>query len=258
MKKLFCSCAVLAVLTAVPAFAGELKLTIANGRATLIAQDVPVRQILAEWARVGETRIVNAEKLGGPPVSLQIVDKPEREVLEIVLRSASGYVASPRAAAAGGASMFESVMIMATSRPPAVTASAPPAFNQRGGFPQPQPQPQPQPVMPVEDEDSDQGNMATVPPPGALPPGVVAMPGQPGVQPQVQPYPGMMQQPGVVQQQPGIVPQQPGFVPQQPGQNPSISTRPGVIPQPQVPGNPYQVPQQPTRRPGGGPGNEGI
>ena len=33
------------------ALAGELKLTIANGRVTLIAQDVPVREILAEWAR---------------------------------------------------------------------------------------------------------------------------------------------------------------------------------------------------------------
>ena len=43
------------------ASAGDLKLTIDNGRVTLIAQDVPLRQILDEWARIGKTTIVNAD-----------------------------------------------------------------------------------------------------------------------------------------------------------------------------------------------------
>ena len=131
--------ALLLSAAAVAAEAGELKLTIANGRATLIAEDVPVRQILSEWARLGGTKIINGDKLVGAPVTLHIVDKPEREVLETLLRSASGYVASPSTVASTGASVYEAVMIMPTSRPPAVTASAPPAFNQRPGF-QPQPQ----------------------------------------------------------------------------------------------------------------------
>ena len=242
------SIALLALLgtTAAPVTAGELQLTIANGRATLIAQDVPVRQILAEWSRLGATRIINGEKLLGPPLTLHIVDKPEREVLETVLRSASGYVAAPRAAASVGASMFEAVMIMPTSRPPAVTASAPQPFNQRPPFPQPQPQP----MMPVDDDDGEPRDQGVVPPPGVMPPGAIMAP-QPGVQPQVQPYPGMMQQPGVMQQ-PGM-PQQ--GVPQQP----LVAPRPGMLPpapQP-IPGNPYQPPQQPNRRPGG-PGAEGL
>ena len=88
--------------------AGELTLTLSNGRATLIAKDVPVRQILDEWSRVGKTTIVNGDKLTGPPITLQLVDRPEREVLELVLRSASGYIAAPRDAAAPvGASMFD-------------------------------------------------------------------------------------------------------------------------------------------------------
>jgi hypothetical protein len=252
MKNLFRCIALVALSAAVvsPARAAELQLTIANGRVTLIAQDVPIRQILAEWARLGQTRIINGEKLAGPPVTLHIVDKPEREVLEAVLRSASGYVAAPRLMGAAGASMFETVMIMPTSRPPAVTASAPPAFNQRPGFPQPhmQPQPQPQPIMPVmvEDEDGETRDQGVVPPPGVMPPGAVnVMPQQPGMQPHVQPYPGMVQQPDVAPQ-PGTA--------QQPGQpTPITAPRPGLMPTlPQAtPGNPYQPPQQPVRRPGG-------
>jgi hypothetical protein len=249
MKNFFRSTALLALLVAVaaPAHAGELQLTIANGRATLIAQDVPARQILAEWARLGQTKIVNGEKLVGPPLTLHIIDKPEREVLETVLRAASGYVAAPRAAGVPGVSVFESVMIMPTSRPPAVTASAP-GFNQRQGFPQAQPMPQP---MPVDDDDGEPQDQNAVPPPGVMPPGVNVMPQQPGVQPQVQPYPGMMQQPTVAPQ-PGMVPQQPVQ------QNPMISPRPGMLPNiPQAtPGNPYQQ-QPPIRRPGQ-PGGEGA
>ena len=52
------------------ATAGELSVKIANGRATIIAKDVPVRQILAEWAKVGETKILNGEKVAGGPISL--------------------------------------------------------------------------------------------------------------------------------------------------------------------------------------------
>ena len=88
---------------------------------------MPLRQILAEWARVGQTTIVNGDKLTGPPITLQLVDRPEREVLEVLLRSASGYIAAQRQVSLAGASVFESVMILPTSRGPVgVAASAPP------------------------------------------------------------------------------------------------------------------------------------
>ena len=51
------------------ASAQNLQLTIANGRVTLVADNVPVRQILAEWSRIGTTQMVNAEKLSGAPVT---------------------------------------------------------------------------------------------------------------------------------------------------------------------------------------------
>ena len=52
-------------LSAWPAAAGELKLTMQNGRVTIVADNVPLRQILQEWARVGQTKVVNAEKVTG-------------------------------------------------------------------------------------------------------------------------------------------------------------------------------------------------
>ncbi len=213
------------------AFAGELKLSIGNGRVTLIAQDVPLRQILAEWARVGQTRIVNAEKVVGPPLTLQLVDVPEKQALDIVLHSASGYMAAPRAAGMAGASLYDRIMILATSRAPAATASTtPPPFTR------PMPQPQIQP--PPDDDDGEPGDQGVVPPPGVMP---TTMP-QPGMMPP-------QNAPAGVQPYPGATPQ--------PGQHvPMTAPRPGMLPTPATgtPGNPYQPypPQPPTRKPGGG------
>src|SRR3954471_23582097 len=105
------------------ASAGDLKLTIDNGRVTLIAQDVPLRQILDEWARIGKTTIVNADKLTGPPMTLQLVDRPEREALDLILRSASGYIAAQRNVSVPGASVFDKVMILAVSHGPVGVAN---------------------------------------------------------------------------------------------------------------------------------------
>jgi hypothetical protein len=128
MLKNLCQVAVVSALVLAPvtfAEGGDLKLTIANGRVTLSAQDVPVRQILDEWARVGQTKIVNADKLVGPPVTLELRDVPEGRALETLLRSASGYVLKPREAQATGASLYV-VVIMPTSRPPAMTGTPQP------------------------------------------------------------------------------------------------------------------------------------
>jgi hypothetical protein len=56
MQKLFrCLIAVALAAPVSMAAAGDLTLTLANGRATLIAQDVPLRQILEEWARTASS-----------------------------------------------------------------------------------------------------------------------------------------------------------------------------------------------------------
>ena len=185
--------------------AGDLKLSLANGRATIVADEVPLRQILAEWARVGKTTIVNGDKLIGPAVTLQLVDVPEQQALETLLRSASGYVVAQRASYVPGASVFDRILIMPTSRPPAVSASAPPpSFNP----------PPPRPMrMPVSDDDDP------VDPPIMMPPNMLGPQSNPNM-PQMMPAPGMpsnTQQP-LTAPRPGMLPTVPG----QPGAQPVI------------------------------------
>ena len=116
MKKTMLRCAVLAALAgglSVPASAQELTLTMQDGRVTLHATNVPVRQILLEWGRIGQAKVVNADKLTGN-LTLQIVNQPERDVLDILLRSAAGYIAAPRPTVVAGAALYDRVTIMAT------------------------------------------------------------------------------------------------------------------------------------------------
>jgi|RhiMetdeSRZDD1v2_1073273.scaffolds.fasta_scaffold63604_3 hypothetical protein len=239
------------------AAAGDLKLTLNNGRVTLIAQDVPLRQILDEWARVGKTTIVNGDKLSGPPLTLQLVDQPEREVLDVLLRSASGYIVAQKDVTAPGASVFDKVMILPVSRGPVgVAANTPPTpFNNR-------PMPMQQP-MPVPDDDDPPGEQ----PPQVLPPGVIVPGGgqnppvvqtAPGQQPPLTaPRPGFLPAPPAGQPNPYGPPMVPGGQPMVPGGQPMV---PGAQPLPPgalVPGIQSPVPGQvPVVRPPGGPGGE--
>lgn len=209
-----------------PALAQSLKLSMANGRVTLIATDVPLRQILAEWARIGDTRIVNGDKLFGPPITLELIDCPEGRALDLVLRQAAGYMAAPRPAGQAGVSVYDRILILPTSKPPTTTATAapPPPFN-RNLMQQPMP-------VPVDDQDEpiDQG---PVPPPGVVPQGMPV--------PGVQPYPV-----GAPQQQPVMTAPRPGQLPM-----PQPQAPPGI--NPYAPPGSNQRPQLPGR-PGGGPG----
>jgi hypothetical protein len=221
--------AVLICGMAAPVFAGDLKLTLQNGRATVIAQDVPLRQILEEWARVGGTRIMNADKVAGAPVTLQLVDVPEAQALDTLLRSVAGYMAAPRPAGVMGVSMYDRIMILPTSHAPAATASVAPQPFQRM---QPQPQPQPEPMPEDDDEPVNVPSPMPMPNPNVANPAVSPFPGaQPNPNPQVPvgPFPGPQAMPA----------QQP-----QPGQAmPVTSPHPGAIPVPQNPNgvpNPYQ------------------
>lgn len=225
MRKLF-RCLFLAGASlglASAADAGELTVKIADGRATVIAKDVPVRQILAEWARVGDTRMVNGEKIPGGPVTLELIDVPEKQALDILLRSAAGYMAAPRPAATVGASQFDRVIILATSRPPANTVIPPPQPFNRPAFQQMPPQP------PPDDDDGEPGDQGPVPPPGMMVPGMRPTPGPP------------LQGP--------VDPNNPNN-PNAPVQAPLTAPRPGMLPQPaQTTPNPYAPPMGPNGRP---------
>jgi len=123
--------ALLLLAAAAPAQQG-VQLRFQDGRVTLRAQNAPVRTILAEWARLGGATIVNADRVVGPPVTLELTGVPERQALDIVLRSVAGYLLAPRRAGASGASAFDRIMILPTSvaprnpPPPAAAARARP------------------------------------------------------------------------------------------------------------------------------------
>lgn len=229
MKK-YLGSALAVLLLATPAAAGELKLSLNNGRATVIATGVPVNQILDEWARVGKTTIVNGDKLSGPPVTLVLEDVPEREALEVLLRSASGYIVGARQDVLADASAFDRILIMPASRAPAaapVSVAAPPRFPNR-----PVPQPTPQPMIEPDVEDD------------------------PPVGPVMGPD-GEMPDPNVPQTQPGIPQAQPGIPENQPGVPvPGTAPRPGMPTAPPA-GQPTPYPIVPGARPPGGGGEGG-
>jgi len=119
------SVGVLALVTASAAAANDLTLIMRDGRVTIVADNVPVRQILAEWARVGHTKIVGAERLTGTPLTLRFDDMPERQVLETLLRAASGFMAAPRAVPMADASLYDRILILPTSTAPESSGPAP-------------------------------------------------------------------------------------------------------------------------------------
>jgi hypothetical protein len=98
-----------------------------SGNVTIVAQNVTIAEILAEWGRQGGTMMVNANRLAGGPVSRFYVGRPETEVIESLLRQtqAAGFIVTPRRAGAVGASRFEVVQITPTSVTSGAYTSAP-------------------------------------------------------------------------------------------------------------------------------------
>ena len=92
----FTVAAALLLSSAMPVWAQAVQLQFHDGRVSMSAQNVPLRTILNEWARVGGTRIVNADRVPAGPVSIEFKDVPERQALDTLLRAASGYMAGPR------------------------------------------------------------------------------------------------------------------------------------------------------------------
>lgn len=193
------------LVAAAPAQAA-VALTIQDGRVTLNATAATVREILAEWAQVGQTKIVNGDKVAGGPVTLQLVGVPEEVALEIILRSVSGYLAAPRPTSIANASRFDRIFIMPTSTPPRAVAPpaaafSPPTFNpplqqppfipppQQPPFnPQAQPPFNPQAQQPQDGDDGDGADEGSRNAPGnrrgpifnAFPQPQFVPPGQPG------------------------------------------------------------------------------
>lgn len=279
--KYVCSAVALVLLLAVSAQAQQLNLQINDGRVTLDATNVPARQILAEWARIGGTKVVGAEKITATPLTLKFVDMPERQALDIILRNVAGFMAAPRQASAlPGASSYDRILIMATSSvvppQPAGRSAAAPNFGgamngtQRRVPPRPPNMPPgvgddpPQDDQGIEDDQSDHGVVEqpvfTFPAPGTA--GAPFGQGNNGQNPVFVPMPNGgfgSADPGaapVITLQPGangptiynFVPADQQGVPTAPPGSFGIigSPQPGMIMVPQ----PTQQPPPPTRPPG--------
>jgi hypothetical protein len=120
--------------------AGGVSLVIRDGRVTLRANNASLRQILAEWERQGQMKVVGADKLAHAPVTLSLTDVPEKQALDIVMRGVAGYMAVDRTAEAGApqaaASRFDRLVVLArASTPVTAIAAAPP--RGRGASPSP-------------------------------------------------------------------------------------------------------------------------
>jgi hypothetical protein len=250
-------------LAAVPRASAEVRLTMQNGRVSLVAKDATVRQILAEWARVGQTTIVNIDRVPGGPVTLELTDLPEARALDVLLRALSGYITAPRAVDAPNLSQFDRIIVMPTlaaARPATASTPPPPVFQQTPAYTPPAP-------AAVDDDQDDRANANAVAQPAPRGPVFSTFPqpqvvnpnGAAGVYPNGQPFGGTAQGfGGAAQPVVGGVPQQPAqqapsAVPTAPYGGVAV---PGmIVPAPQQPGQqqPIQVqPLQPQpRRPGG-------
>ncbi len=140
MSRTLSSAAALFVFALAPASAQTVSLEFDHGQVSLRAQNAPIRMILAEWARLGGTQIVNGEGITGAPVTLELTGVPERQALDVLLRQVSGYIVGPRHASSEHASEFDRIVILPTSSAPrnlpapAATFAAPAAPAMPPGF----------------------------------------------------------------------------------------------------------------------------
>jgi hypothetical protein len=119
------------VLATASAARADVRVTMRDGRVTVVAKDATLRQILTEWARVGETKIVNVERIPGGPMSIELTDMPEGQALDVLLRSVSGYLAAPRPTPVANLSRYDRILVMPTPVSARVaTAPAVPQFQQ--------------------------------------------------------------------------------------------------------------------------------
>jgi len=95
----------------------RLELKFNNGKVSLIAQGVTMREIMAEWARQCGCVVQGSERLtGSVQMPVQYDDQPEAVVLESLLRSAGGYLLGPRAPGSRGASIYGSIAVFPVAR----------------------------------------------------------------------------------------------------------------------------------------------
>jgi hypothetical protein len=221
----------------------DVHLTMQNGRVSIVAKDATIRQILTEWARVGQTKIVNVERIPGGPMTIELNNVTESHALEVLLRAMSGYIAAPRPVEVANLSRFDRIIVMPTlaSARPATGSTPPPVFQQQA------PQFMQQP-LPADDDADDEPAPNVAVPPMNRGPVFNTFPQQPQF---VNPQQPQLANPQMGQQPVQQVPNQPaGFPSAPPFGGVAVPGMVAPAPQPQ----PGQIPPQPIpppRRPGG-------
>jgi len=173
MKSPVALATLLLAATALTASAQTVKVEFLMGKVNLSANNASLRAVLTEWARVGGMKIVNPERLVGPPVTLELVGVPERQALDILMRGVGGFMLGPRQTLVPGVSAYDRLVVVAATagRPPATG----PAFN-----PPPQTARRPAPLQvepPDEDLDRDDADLDGPVPVGPTGPGTRSAPG---------------------------------------------------------------------------------
>jgi hypothetical protein len=213
-----------------PAGAQSVKLEFRDGKVSLITQNASLRAILTEWARLGGTQVVNLERLAGAPVTLQLIDVPETQALDIILRGTAGYIAGQRAAAEPARSSLDRILIVPTAGTAASVSArpvaTPPPFAGQQRFPQPDPDDDPVSDTPPNDDPPNRGTIRMNVPPNVPIRG--NQPNQPASPQPIRPEDVNQQEP-----QPETTP-----APANPFGIQTGSSRPGTI---------TPVPQQPQR-----------
>lgn len=208
-----------------------------DGRVSVEATSATVRSILNEWSKNGGTKVIGAERVSGAPVTIKLVNVPEAQALETILRSVAGYMAAPRHASTGP-SAYDRILIMATSSAPPPAMSNRPTTTVNNSFSGTQRFIPPRNREQAEPDDQEEPDDNPPNPP------VFTFP-QPGQQNGFNPAgfnPAGFNQPGMINTAPGQV--QPAVInptqPYQPGMPIGVST-PGMMvqpPQPQTPTTP--------------------
>lgn len=173
----------------------RLELKFNDGKVTLVAQGVTVREVMAEWAKQCGCTVQGAERLTGGVFRLPVefTDQPEVTALDSLLRSAGGYLLGPKPEGSHGASVYGSVTIFPLTRgtsAPTYSSSAPiaaPLVTSPVDDEIPPVTPVPNPQTPAQTP-----GQSTAPVPGAGTPG---RPGGPAV-PIVPAGPGRSGDPG--------------------------------------------------------------
>jgi hypothetical protein len=107
----------------------KLDLSFSNGTVALNAQNVSVREVVAEWQRRGGCQFVHADQLPAAPVALQLpAGTPELDALDSLFRALAtpttgyGYIVAPSTDHAANKSSCGAVYILAMSRPSAAAS----------------------------------------------------------------------------------------------------------------------------------------